>query len=67
MRVEVIYGENVREITNDTNKWLAANEDKVVITSISPAIPKSSGGGYITIIYTEMEKLFTPVEESRHQ
>ena len=67
MRVKVIYGDNVDDITDETNKWLVANENRVVITSISPAIPKSGGGGYITIIYTEVEKLFTPVEESRHQ
>ena len=68
MRVKVIHGENCGEITQNTNKWLEANEDKYVILSVSPAIPKGqSGGGYITITYTPSEKIFSQVDSPENQ
>lgn len=66
MRVKVIHGENCGDLTQNTNKWLEANEDKYVILSISPAIPKGqSGGGYITITYEQIRDVrFVPVDPS---
>jgi hypothetical protein len=66
MRVQVIYGDLAEDITTNTNQWLKANETKVVVISISPAIPRGKyGGAYLTITYTEVENFFKPVEESR--
>lgn len=58
MRIQVLNGENSREITKEANKWLEENEKTVVIISISPAIPKEGGGGYITITYEKVEGIF---------
>jgi hypothetical protein len=66
MRVQVIYGDSADDITDNTNQWLKANETKIVVISISPAMPRgANGGAYLTITYTEVENFFKPVEESR--
>ena len=63
MRVEVIYGENSVDLTNQTNRWLEANEGNKVILTISPAMPRDrDGGGYITIIYTDKETVFEKIQ-----
>lgn len=63
MRVEVIYGENSVDLTNQTNRWLEANEGNKVILTISPAMPRDrDGGGYITITYTDKETVFEKIQ-----
>lgn len=63
MRVEVVYGENSIDLTNQTNRWLEVNEAVKVILSISPAMPRDrDGGGYITIIYTDKETVFEKIQ-----
>ncbi len=61
MRVMVIFGENSADLTHMVNQWLEKNSDKV-ITSISPAMPRDRDGAYITIIYSDKEKIFEKVE-----
>jgi hypothetical protein len=68
MRIKVVHGKSGDEITKNTNKWLEENEDKYVILSISPAMPKGTNcGGYVTIVYNEVEKILAPVENSRNE
>lgn len=59
IRIQVIYGSDSELMTASTNKWLDDNENRVVVISISPAIPKSNGGGYVTIQYTGVENVLS--------
>ena len=61
MRVKVIFGNDAKLLTADTNKWLEDNESQKVIISISPVSSRSESGGYITIIYTDKEKFFEKI------
>lgn len=65
MRIQVIYGTNADELTEFANEWLSKYESKYVIISISPAMPRERDGAYITIQYTQAEKIFSPVKDPR--
>ena len=62
MRVEIVYADSGNELTAKTNLWLELNEEHKVILSISPVSAHPKGGGYITITYTDKEKVFEKIQ-----
>lgn len=62
MRVMVVYGENASDLTFMVNSWLEQHEKNKVILTISPAMPREKDGAYITITYTDKEKVFEKIQ-----